>query len=44
MTDYVKIIFRPIDQFKTHRPTSNSGMSYIFITHMKYIVYAVTSC
>jgi len=47
MADYVKIIFRPIEQFKTHRPCyplSSSGMTYIFITYMKYIVYAVTSC
>jgi len=46
MANYVKIIFRPIDQFKTHRlcyPMSNSGVTYIFITHMKYIVYAATS-
>jgi hypothetical protein len=74
MADYVKIIFRPIDQFRTHRPidqfrthrpidqfrthrpidqfrthrpcypTSGLGMTYIFITYMTYVVYAVTSC
>jgi len=48
MAYHVKLIFRPIDQFKTHRPCypmSDSGMmTYVFITYMTYFVYAVTSC